>query len=110
VRDSFADAQILGQAAGVRVELAACDAATVSGDAHRLRQLLLNVADNAIKYNAHGGEVRMSLRGGGNSAEFTIANTGPGISPEILPRVFNRFFRGDASHNSEVDGCGLGLS
>ncbi len=43
-------------------------------------------------------------------AEFTIANTGAGIPPEILPRVFDRFFRGDPAHSQAVDGCGLGLS
>ena len=52
----------------------------------------------------------MSLRSVGNFAEFKIANAGAGISPEILPRVFDRFFRGDPSHNQAVDGCGLGLS
>jgi signal transduction histidine kinase len=43
-------------------------------------------------------------------AEFTIANTGPGIPAEVLPRVFERFFRGDPAHSNSVDGCGLGLS
>ena len=43
-------------------------------------------------------------------AEFTIANTGAGIPPEILPRVFDRFFRGDPAHSQAVEGCGLGLS
>jgi signal transduction histidine kinase len=43
-------------------------------------------------------------------AEFTITNTGAGIPPEILPRVFDRFFRGDPAHRNTMDGCGLGLS
>ena len=43
-------------------------------------------------------------------AEFSIANTGPGIAADVLPRVFDRFFRGDPAHSKEVDGCGLGLS
>lgn len=41
---------------------------------------------------------------------LTVTNTGPGIPPEIIDRVFDRFFRGDPSHNKEIDGCGLGLS
>jgi signal transduction histidine kinase len=45
-----------------------------------------------------------------NSAELNIENSGAGIPPEVLPRVFERFFRGDASHSQTVEGCGLGLS
>ena len=110
VRDNFADAQILAELQGIQVELAACEEITVCGDRHRLRQLLLNLADNAVKYNQSQGKVTMSLRRVDNTAEFSIANTGAGIPPEMLPRVFDRFFRGDPAHSQTVDGCGLGLS
>ena len=110
VRDNFADAQILAEPHGIKVELANCEEISVRGDRHRLRQLLLNLADNAIKYNQPQGGVTMSLRRRGDFAEFTIANTGAGIPPEILPRVFDRFFRGDPAHESTIEGCGLGLS
>lgn len=111
VRDVFADAQILARPANVSVSLTRCESAPVCGDKHRLRQLLLNLADNAIKYNRHGGSVDIALFcSDAGTAELTVANTGAGIPPEILPNVFNRFFRGDASHNNTVDGCGLGLS
>jgi heavy metal sensor kinase len=110
VRDSFADAQILAEPKNVKVELIACEEISVRGDRHRLRQLLLNLADNAVKYNQPQGRVTMNLRRENDFAEFTIANTGAGIPPEILPRVFDRFFRGDPAHDNAVDGCGLGLS
>jgi len=110
VHDNYADAEILAEPAGIRVELAACEAVTVLGDRHRLRQMLLNLADNAVKYNHPQGLVTMSLRRNGGMAEFTVTNNGPGIAPEILPRVFDRFFRGDPAHSQAVDGCGLGLS
>ena len=110
VNDNFADAQILADPMGIQVELTSCEKMTVRGDRHRLRQMLLNLADNAVKYNNHGGRVTMSLRRASGMAEFTMANTGAGIPPEILPRVFDRFFRGDAAHGTTVDGCGLGLS
>jgi heavy metal sensor kinase len=110
VRDNFADAQILAEPHGIRVELPVCEEVSMRGDRHRLRQLLLNLADNAVKYNQSQGRVTMSLRRANDAAEFTIANTGPGIPPEILPRVFDRFFRGDPAHSPAVDGCGLGLS
>jgi signal transduction histidine kinase len=109
-REAHADAQILAEPQHIQVELAACEEISIRGDRHRLRQLLLNLADNAVKYNQPQGRVTMSLRRNGNFAEFTSANTGAGIPPEILPRVFDRFFRGDPAHSQTVDGCGLGLS
>jgi signal transduction histidine kinase len=110
VRDSFDDAQILAHEAGITVELKQCEEVTVTGDAHRLRQLLLNLADNAVKYNQPDGSITLSLHRAGTAAEFSIANTGPGIPAEKLPLVFDRFFRGDPAHNNLVEGCGLGLS
>jgi signal transduction histidine kinase len=110
VREVFADAQVLAQPNQVRVELTACEEVMVNGDAHRLRQLLLNLTDNAVKYNEAGGSISISLSRKDGAAEFTIANSGPGIAPEKLPRVFDRFFRGDPAHGNGVDGCGLGLS
>ena len=110
VRDNFADAQILAEPQHIQVELAGCEPLTVRGDRHRLRQLLLNLADNAVKYNQPQGRVTMGLRRADGAAEFTIANTGTGIPPESLPRVFDRFYRGDPAHSHAVDGCGLGLS
>jgi signal transduction histidine kinase len=110
VHEAFADAQILAEPHGIDVVLQNCEEISVRGDRHRLRQLLLNLADNAVKYNQPKGGVTMSLRRDGNFAEFKITNTGAGIPAEILPRVFDRFFRGDPAHSQTVDGCGLGLS
>jgi signal transduction histidine kinase len=110
VREASADAVILAESRDVQVELSACEPLSVCGDRHRLRQLLLNLADNAIKYNEQGGWVSLALRRAEDSAEVAITNTGPGVSPEILPRVFDRFFRGDPAHSDAVEGCGLGLS
>ncbi len=109
VRDVFADAQFLAKPANITVTLNECEAITLRGSRHRLRQLLLNLADNAIKYNDCGGTVELSLRREGETAVLRISNTGAGITPDVLPQVFDRFFRGDASHNSSIDGCGLGL-
>lgn len=111
VRDIFADAQVLARPANIFVTLKACETVTVSGDRHRLRQLLLNLADNAIKYNQPGGVVEIALRRADATAiELSVSNTGAGIAPQVLSHVFDRFFRGDPSHNTIVDGCGLGLS
>lgn len=110
VRDIFADAQILAKSANVQVQLINCDSVTILGDNHRLRQLLLNLVDNAVKYNVPHGIVTISLARVTESAELLITNTGPGISPESLPRVFDRFYRADHAHSDAVEGCGLGLS
>lgn len=110
VRDSFADAQILARPKRIAVTLGDCDTMTLCGDRHRLRQLLLNLTDNAIKHNHPHGRMEMSLKRSGGVAELTIANTGQGIPASALPRVFERFCRGDASRNRDIEGSGLGLS
>ncbi len=111
VRDVFADAQILARPSGLNLKLTECEGLNISGDRHRLRQLLLNLLDNAIKYNQPGGLVEMALRERtGVLAELTLKNTGPGIASAQIPRVFDRFYRGEESHCKAVDGCGLGLS
>ncbi len=110
VHDSFADAQILAQPRGVSVDLAACDAAAVTGDRHRLRQLLVNLTDNAIKYADADGRATFSLRRNNGDAELTLSNSGPGIPGDQLPRVFDRFYRGESVLADDIEGCGLGLS
>jgi signal transduction histidine kinase len=110
VRESVADAKILAQHHGIQVNLAACAETSVSGNRDRLRQLLLNLTDNAVKYNEPGGTVNISLTQTVGSAELKIENTGAGVPLELHARVFERFFRGDTSHSSAVEGCGLGLS
>ena len=110
VRESFADAKILAQLLQIHISLPVCEELTVFGDRHRLRQLLLNLTDNAVKYNKPDGTAAISLRRVENFAELKIENTGAGVAPELQPRVFERFFRGDPSHSNAVEGCGLGLS
>ena len=110
VCDAFEDAQILARTAKISVRLRQCDAVKIRGDRHRLRQLLLNLTDNAVKYNEPGGSVIFSLRQNGALAELEIVNTGKGIPAAVLPRLGERFFRGDPANNALVDGCGLGLS
>jgi signal transduction histidine kinase len=110
LRESVEDIQALAHPAEINVQLEECSRARVLGDRQRLRQLLLILADNATKYNRPRGRVDLSLRVEGDTARLSIANTGVVIPPDVLERVFERFYRGDASHNGEVDGCGLGLS
>lgn len=110
VHEASEDAHALAQPKGVEVQLGDCCRVNVNGDRRRLRQLLLILADNASKYNHPQGVVTLALRVENNTAKLTMSNTGPGIPPANIGRVFDRFFRGDASHSSEIEGCGLGLT
>jgi signal transduction histidine kinase len=110
VRDLAEETMILASGAGVSVTLGECQSVSVSGDKMRLRQLLLNLADNAVKYNERGGSIEMTLVRQNDDAVFTITNTGIALPAELRSRVFERFFRGDLAHNSATEGSGLGLS
>ncbi len=84
---------------------------TVLADAILLEQALQNLAGNSLKYNRDGGRVRLELRAEAGRAILAVGNTGPGISTEDRPRVFDRFFRGDRSRTIRgAAGVGLGLS
>ena len=82
----------------------------VLGDADRLRQVLLNLADNARRYTPPGGRIGFRLRREGSVACVEVEDTGPGIMPEDLPRIFERFYRGDRSRARVSGGAGLGLA
>jgi signal transduction histidine kinase len=110
VRETCEDGQLLAEPRQVEVALTACDRATVLGDRHWLRHALFNLTDNAVKYNQAAGSVRVALRKAADAAEIEITNTGDGISPELQPRVFERFVRGESAQARAVEGCGLGLA
>ncbi|HZS04113.1 MAG TPA: heavy metal sensor histidine kinase [Blastocatellia bacterium] len=83
----------------------------VNGDPQRLKQLLLNLLDNAMKYTPQGGRITLGLGTEGKEAVLTVADTGRGIATEDLPHIFERFFRHSRSTSDRsVIGFGLGLS
>ena len=82
---------------------------TVLGERDKLRQVVSILLDNAIKYGADGGTIRLSLEKTDRQARLTVSNPGQPISPEQLPNLFERFYRADASRG-EKSGFGLGLS
>jgi heavy metal sensor kinase len=91
----------------------ACDSATavtVAGDRARLKQVVVNLLDNAIKYSPRGGRVSLSVRREGGFAVLDVSDSGIGIPAEALPHVFKRFYRVDSSRSREAGGAGLGLS
>jgi two-component system, OmpR family, sensor kinase len=80
------------------------------GDAERLGQVITNLLTNAIQYNQPGGEVRLATRRQNGTAVLTVTDTGRGIAAEDLPRVFERFYRGDKSRAVSSGNAGLGLA
>lgn len=82
----------------------------VKGDQVSLRQLVLSLIDNAVKYTPAGGSVNVGLNAEDGSAVITVRDTGIGISADQLPHIFDRFWRADQVRSRDVGGAGLGLS
>ena len=94
----------------VDVTVGEIDQACVLGDQDRLKQLLLILVDNAIKYTPPGGKVTMSLRQENGWAVVTVSDTGSGIPPEDIPHIFDRFYRVEKARTRSQGGAGLGLA
>ena len=107
--DATGAAQIVGKQKGVEVTVDEFEEAAVVGDAALIRQLLMILLDNAIKFTDAGGIVRIRVSMHEGAPTFIVEDTGIGIKPEDLSRVFQRFFRGETAR-SRTDGAGLGLS
>ncbi len=99
------------EAKGIRIELnLESDPIAVSGDTNRLQQVFWNLFSNAVKFTPSGGGVSITLRRIDSHAEINVSDTGPGISPEFLPYVFDRFRQADSTSTRLHGGLGLGLA
>lgn len=105
--------ELLAEQAGVTMEVATPpEPIIVSVDASRIRQLILNLLTNAVKYTPPGGSVRMQLGPANGRVALSVADTGVGIAPGDLPHIFDRFWRADSARTrtGERPGTGLGLA
>jgi signal transduction histidine kinase len=98
----------LAEARGVRIETAVPADLRVAVDRNRIRQVLANLVDNAVKYTPSGGRVEIAARREHNGAAVSVTDTGIGITAEELPHIWERLYRGDKSRSER--GLGLGLS
>ncbi|MBI1830693.1 MAG: HAMP domain-containing protein [Planctomycetes bacterium] len=114
VRQSIDMFDAVAESKGVRLTVGDLPPITVQGDEAHLRQVVRNLIDNAIKYNRNPGEVVVNLRvdPAARQVLLIVKDTGIGIDPEVLPRIFERFYRADKARSREKEhaGYGLGLS
>src|SRR5574337_1299348 len=134
VEEVAKEGEILGRGKEVQVKILGLEPLVVQGDGQRLKQLLRNLVDNGVKYTPPGGQVTLSLRrvewSNGRMVDsakpvdrltnrpidtpaewlqISVRDTGIGIPPEALPRIFERFYRVDPARSRETGGAGLGL-
>jgi signal transduction histidine kinase len=107
VRDALESMQDRFEAAGITLETHIDDGLVIARDREAIHLILHNLLDNAVKYSPRGGRVSLSLSRDEDSARLAVHDSGRGIAPDELPRVFDRFFRG--SHRDHLGGSGIGL-
>ncbi len=113
MQEAFETAQLLGEEAGVEVALEVPEGpVVVEADRRRIGQLVMNLVTNAIKYTPAGGRIWLSLAGTATAVTVSVRDTGMGIAPGDLSRVFERFWRADVARSRTGDrpGFGLGLA
>jgi two-component system, OmpR family, sensor kinase len=108
VLEAFREARHLSQ--GQALTLEPFEPVRVEGNEDRLKQLILILLDNALKYTPTNGQVTLGFHRRDTDVEIVVHDTGAGIAPEDLPLVFERFYRADPARSRDPGGTGLGLS
>ncbi len=106
-----ARAQIqVGRKTKLQLGIQRLEPVAVLADPGQLRQVMMILLDNAIKYTPEGGKVRISAVREDGQAAISVSDTGIGIEPEVMPHIFERFYRGDSARARDEHGSGLGLA
>ena len=110
-RAAIAVVQPAADAKGITLDYWAQPAlGAISADSARLQQIIWNLLSNAVKFTPHGGRINVRVLRDGSNVKVTVSDTGQGIDPEFLPRVFDRFRQADSSTTRSFGGLGLGLA
>lgn len=107
--ESVAAVTSIAAARGITIRVDGASA-IVDGDPDRLRELISNLVLNAVQYSSPGGTVTCSISTGGGTTSLEVADTGPGIDPQDLPHIFQRFYRANKARSRSAGGVGLGLA
>jgi heavy metal sensor kinase len=110
VEDVVEQLEPVAQAQGLTLEADVMARPAIVGDASWIERMLLNLLDNAFKFTPSGGTVTVRLSEAGAGAVLEVRDTGVGMAPDVVPHVFERFYRGDPARSSGGFGVGLGLS
>lgn len=110
VKATYEESVIIASHRSITVALQPVEEVTILGEENRLRRMLLNLIDNAVKYNHDRGTIGIGLSKNNVSAKIVISDSGIGIPAEEVARIFDRFYRVDRARSREMGGSGLGLS
>jgi|HubBroStandDraft_1064217.scaffolds.fasta_scaffold19793_3 heavy metal sensor kinase len=102
--------RLMAEDRGIHIGVETPTATSIGGDPARLKQIIVNLLDNAIRFTSTGGSVTVRVTGGAEGSLLQVVDTGSGIPEAALPRVFDRFYRVDEARSRENGGAGLGLS
>ncbi|MGO8765003.1 MAG: sensor histidine kinase [Limisphaerales bacterium] len=109
-RSTAEQMNLLAEDKGISISCAATEPVSVEGDRARLKQVVVNLLDNAIKYTPKNGVIQMRIHAANGHAVLEVEDNGMGIAADALPHVFERFYRVDRTRSGESEGAGLGLS
>lgn len=110
VRDACDDVELVASSSDLKLAVSTVPDATILGDEEQLRRVVLNLLDNACKFNERGGQVDCSLTRDAGQVILTVSNTGPAIPAGMQEQIFQRFFRADTARGRGGHGLGLSLS
>jgi len=110
IKELVSELSILAEEKGCPLRAQLQNVPPVRGDVGQLKQLVINLLDNAIRHTPRGGSVTISLQSSVDTVQLTVEDTGTGIVTEHLPHIFERFYRADQARDRESGGTGLGLA
>lgn len=110
LREVAAELSVLSEERGIRLSVETESMPRILGDAGRLKQMVITLVDNALRYTPAGGRITIALAKDEGDIRLTVSDTGSGIAPEHLPHLFEPFYRPDTARAKDSGGAGLGLA